>query len=708
MPSPPTPGHSSRPKRSQISIACQLCRVRRTRCDGETPCRNCQTRGVTCTYSRTEIRTLPHAYAEIERLKLRVQELEREVEARDDRPQQWPPSSAEKEDEPALAGFYASNANMPQKQLFGPSSLFYFIHRMTSHLATLLEHPPAEHTIQYNSAAQEDQALNTDLETSTNGNLTAIQEEYFLGFFWQSYHCSYQILDETIFRQHYQSLWIGNRKIRRPSPLVDIILALCIQLESNVDPARNADIAGRWHYQRCQTLLISELETPSISTLQSQIFSVVYLCCASFQNMAHGVTAMAIRTAQILGVHLEPPRDLPRSERELQKRLWWTLVNLESKTCIKLGRPWLTPICEARCSLPADDHELAIQSGSAALAEGNVTWLSYTLQSTKLILAARNMYVSFHREAARILADSGGGDGSGGSGGATTLYDDHVVLERCARFLKSQSVFLYSWAREVPEGLCIRRQGDAERPFSTDVVPVTIKEALAPLWLQRQRLFLELVYHNLCVILYRPLISFSPGSPGEAPAAEECAAECVGHAIAMTRIIHQALMETDFLKGWHEGFQWQWNAAITTIGFILANPASPLTGPALNSIPLAVQSFEMFGKSFVAGTRAAKVVADLEAKIGFLFRGLPRAEMGLAQVETGTAANPMGTFIGADIANVEEPGLVPEISNDSGGWEDILTGTMDVAFSVDSFNSSQPLQWGVPGYPDIWGLGSGP
>lgn len=79
--------------------------------------------------------------------------------------------------------------------------------------------------------------------------------------------------------------------------------------------ANDATIAGRWFYRRCQKLLTAESESPSITTLQCHILSVIYLCNASFQNMAHSTLALAVRTAQILGLHLEPPEDIPRAQK---------------------------------------------------------------------------------------------------------------------------------------------------------------------------------------------------------------------------------------------------------------------------------------------------------------------------------------------------------------------------------------------------------
>ncbi|KAK0708612.1 fungal-specific transcription factor domain-containing protein, partial [Lasiosphaeris hirsuta] len=675
----------SRPKRSQVSRACDWCRVHRVKCDSEQPCQNCRARGAQCsTTGANEIRNLPHAFREIERLRNRVKELEGELQRRDRLASGAPSASSTSSGSPqaptaappadltptlvCLVGEElwvdddcrrkASNVGLyigkPQKQWFGPSSLFFFIGRMTCHLARFLEHPPADHTIHWSSTAQSfceptvseqnistDEVADTDQQATSGPYLTALQEEYFLSFFWQSYHCSYQILDETKLRELYRSLWTSssNMKTRKSSALVDIILALCIQYDtalplrrspSGKHPSSAADtkdsaVSGRWYYQRCQSLLMSELECPTLSTLQCHIFCVVYLCCAGFQNMAHGTLALAVRTAHILGLHLEPPEELPRPERELRKRLWWTLYTLESKTCLKLGRPWSAPMADTTCSLPADDYQLAIQSGSAVLAGGNVTWLTYTLQLTKLVLAVRNSYLAFYHECARALHNASGGGGGGGGGSSSspaTIYDSPELLEGAAAFLQTHMAGLETFVATVPDALQTKREPGGGMPFSTAGTSDLAIETFAPLWLQRQRLFLELLYHNLSVILYRPLISFpptSPSQPSKTPTADQCATRCVSHAVTMTRMTHQALLsETDLLKGWHEGFQWQWNAAITMVGYNLAHPLAPAAAEARAAIGMAIEVFDVFGRHFAVGARAARVVRELTAKTDFL------------------------------------------------------------------------------------------
>ncbi|KAF8857366.1 hypothetical protein BDZ45DRAFT_788320 [Acephala macrosclerotiorum] len=245
----------------------------------------------------------------------------------------------------------------------------------------------------------------------------------------------------------------------------------------------------------------AELESPPISALQCHILSVVYLCNASFQNMAHTTLAVAIRTAHILGLHLEPPENMPRAQSESRKRIWWTLYAIESKTCLKLGRP---------IHLLADDHELAATSEPGfAPVDQNVTWLTCGLQLVKLILAAQATYAAWYDKFADTLTENPG-----------------------------------------------QARKDGSKPCLTQRSPLEAS-LFAPLWLKRQRIYLEILYCNLTMDLYRPFISFPSSSHTSTLPVEHNSISCVKHAIPITTMMHQILHETDIIHGWHEAFQWQ-------------------------------------------------------------------------------------------------------------------------------------------------------
>jgi hypothetical protein len=541
----------------------------------------------------------------------------------------------------------------------------------------------------------------------TGDYLTATQEDYFLGLYWQSYHCTLQVFDESEFREHYKSLWISGTS-RKPSALVDIVLALSMQYGIAFLPRSNAagdcpadvdsndaTIAGRWFYRRCQTLISCELESPTIATVQCHILSVVYLCNASFQNMAHSSLAIAVRTAQMLGLHLEPPIEMPRQQREYRKRLWWTIYAMESKTSMKLGRPFATQMSQSTCNLPSDDHELALVSGSNFASPGeNVTWLTYNLQVTKILLAARAVYTAFFDRCADVL----------GTTDAKSPYDDLSALESCAEFLSTIMTCIQSWLDALPESLKTRRRRGGQ-PYSVDNSPLDV-ELFAPKWLQRQRVLLELLYHNLSMNLTRPFVCFPPGEMAANAHAHAHAVACVSHGIAITNIMHQMLTETDILTGWLEAFQWQWNATLSMIGFILAYPIGPSTSCVRKTIDKAVVVFEVLGNNFAMAASAANVTRDLTAKADFLIEHVKAGSQpmfpGLAGVlamqrqhgqRSGAAGEPDSINVAA-----ADPGLSSHLALVEGEssltMQNALADFLGLTFRADSFNSLDSL-WGT-------------
>ncbi|OTB20786.1 hypothetical protein K445DRAFT_313261 [Daldinia sp. EC12] len=738
---PPRP----RQKRSQVARACDYCRVHRIKCDNNHPCLNCQTRGGQCSNDRTNgVRTLPHAFREIERLKQRNQELQKELEEERSRNRNQavtparpsssqlptppnissisnssitsPPSSSPSE---ALSskryweGIYTNTARSASKTWYGPSSLLYFISRLHDFLASSLQQHLPESSLHPNSASrildgptsppdkQSDapDRLPADDSIKAKEYLTATQEEYFLDLYWQSHHTSLLVLDEDDFRRHYKSLWIGSRKKRKPSALVDIVLALCMQYgmargrgnnnsalgNANVD-TDDATLAGRWHYCRCQNLLACEMESPTISTLQCNILSVVWLCCASFQNMADSTLAITARTAQMLGLHLPPPQGMPQREREMRKRLWWSIYVAESKTSMKLGRPFMLHVSHVTCGLPADDHEAAAQSGSGfAPLDDDVTWLSWNLYNTKLVLAARDVYTAFYDKYPDFVENDGN----------QAIYDAPEAMEMYADFLITRMRALEQWAKDVPNALKTQRKNNGI-PFSTDLSPVEI-EQFAPLWVQRQRLLLELLYHNLCTNLYRPFISFkrspySVVSSHPLSLAESCARRCASHAMALTHIMRQILSTTDILTGWQEAFQWEWNVSMTLIGFVLSHPHDELTQAAREAINVSADALGIFANSFSVAASAAGLVRDLSQKADRIIMPQPIYEGDRLITQGGQPITMMpqneqtGTVM-------DQTGVESFIFDEDtiAVMQGILADSMDLAFAVDGYSSTNVL-----------------
>lgn len=295
----------------------------------------------------------------------------------------------------------------------------------------------------------------------------------------------------------------------------------------------DASVAGRWYFQRSQMLVAYQLESPTISTVQCLLLSAIYLCNGSFQNMSAAAGGSASRAAYAAELHLDPPQSMPAPERELCRRLWWALYELDAKIGMKLGRPFLLHRSPTEPRLPDDKPETAMQSGSGfAPLGGNKTWLSFHLYNVKLFTIAKEIHTVFYSKELNLA------DGQ-------SIWDSSEALESHAEFLQSQTRSVDQWLETVPSSLKTKRRGNGS-PFSTDGSSMEF-EQFAPEWLQRQRLNLELLYHTLCLNVYRPFISFISGR--QPSLSQQLATRCALHAITLTSITHQALKSTTLPDG---------------------------------------------------------------------------------------------------------------------------------------------------------------
>lgn len=508
---------------------------------------------------------------------------------------------------------------------YGPLSSSYFGDRMGQFLSNALDEQPESqwnlrltsppNILTWGDAKSEELRVGSANMAGLDA-LSRAQEQFFLDLLWQSFHCIYPILIEAEFREHYASLWglAGDHSSRHPSALVDSVLAVCMQygstfLTSDQNSAEHerddhvASVSRKSHalFRRAQTLLLDEIESPTIMTLQSYIYCIIYLHNTSLLNSAHTLLGTAVRVAQTLRLHLPPCDPTIREYQELYRRLWYTLVGFDCQLSLIQGRPSLISVDELDFDLPGDSQEHAYLSGSMLITPGNegISWLSFHVQSVRLLMTGRGVQTAFYHHGARLLDKHH----------TETIYDDPFLLEQLAASLGQEIGVVYGWARNVPQSLKTSRKGSGE-PFSTERTPLGFN-SLSPLWLQRQQLLLELLYHHVQLSNFRPFIRLRPGCASMTPLSDCHSINCLNHAVTLTNIVHQILNDTDLLRGWYPVFQYQWDAAICILGFVLANPVCPPTPAARKAIQTAISCFEIMGEYCGAAIAAAKIVREV-------------------------------------------------------------------------------------------------
>jgi hypothetical protein len=405
------------------------------------------------------------------------------------------------------------------------------------------------------------------------------------------------------------------------------------------------DSKSVFFFNQSRLELAKEWEIPSISTVQSYIFVAIYLQNIANFNAAHNALALAVRIAYTIGLHLEPPEDIPRPHQEIRRRIWWGLYVLDVKLSVELGRPWAIDTSQVACTLPADDSDLAQLSGpnfSFPLIYTN--WLSFHLQNIKLAIAARAVHEKFTSDSSRILR----------SRQADEVYRDLESLEGCALLLGHCMESLETWAVELPEGLKTKRKGSGP-PLSTDWTSLDI-ETGAPLWVQLQRV---------------------------APLADGLAIMSLNHSLTITNISHQFLTKHDTLAGWYDAYHVLWNAALTIQGYAIAYPVCPPTPSARKYVNIAIEALEILGKDIPTAVGAVRIMRDLNSKARSLMDQFRKA------VDAPVALSRSARAV--DISSNESPAAWTSSPNP---W---LVDILNVPAANDSLNSlDDDLQW-----PDV-------
>ncbi len=120
--------------------------------------------------------------------------------------------------------------------------------------------------------------------------------------------------------------------------------------------------------------------------------------------------------------------------------------------------------------------------------------------------------------------------------------------------------------------------------------------------------------------LYRLFIQSSSSPMSLTPTAESCRYKCLHHAIITTNIIHQYLSETTLLNGIYQVYQYQWEAAISMLGFALFHPICPFASSTSNAIQTGITNLQIFGTNDSATTLSAANAARNLSELVDLYR----------------------------------------------------------------------------------------
>lgn len=98
---------------------------------------------------------------------------------------------------------------------------------------------------------------------------------------------------------------------------------------------------GKIFYSHAKTLVPDIIDRPNLVTVQAIYLLGVYLMPASAISSSYVYLGLALRTALTINLHMDNSDDatLSTTEKEVRRRLWWSIYSLERTTTLKLNRP---------------------------------------------------------------------------------------------------------------------------------------------------------------------------------------------------------------------------------------------------------------------------------------------------------------------------------------------------------------------------------
>lgn len=156
--------------------------------------------------------------------------------------------------------------------------------------------------------------------------------------YFENFHPLTPLLDEITFKDHYQS---GQRVDDRWKALLCMVFAL-----GSIAANRANNMLHEEYFNRAKRYLnLDALGQPHLETVQTlSLMGGHYLHYISQPHLAYCLVGAALRMAATLGIHREfsgSNDGKQNSLAELRRRVWWSLLCMDTWGCETLGRPSL-------------------------------------------------------------------------------------------------------------------------------------------------------------------------------------------------------------------------------------------------------------------------------------------------------------------------------------------------------------------------------
>ncbi|KAH9906355.1 fungal-specific transcription factor [Xylariomycetidae sp. FL2044] len=392
------------------------------------------------------------------------------------------------------------------------------------------------------------------------------KQAYFVRLFWTSLGPLFPIMANPEFEALFTANWTEMfDRDTIEGAMVNGMTALGIQcgqsagvggriLGADSDTDRRGSLK---YYRCCRDRLRAESHRVNVTSIRCYILLALYELQANRVESAYYIAGLGVRRAHMSRLHLAPPAHVTEPEAQGRVRTWWLLYWIDLHCSMQLDRPAAVHRSSITCPatfspIQRQDHDFTTYSNALSKLTDSIAESLGALPTIQSVVEGD--LSSRHEESAERLF--------------YTMRSLAAFLSSLPRELlnpRESAGSGYSTPTEGRENSGLHHVPDYLQPGGASVALVLG----VPDWLQRQRILLELQYHNACVLLQRPFILWQQapgGSPTSAtlPRTKYHADYAVQHANSIITILYSIYCKSDILDGLTMVFQYLWNA-ITTL-----------------------------------------------------------------------------------------------------------------------------------------------
>lgn len=447
---------SSLPRKRQklTTTACEPCRTRKIRCDGNKPsCEACAKRSQQCIYQATP--DIKSANEYVDSLVNRVAQLEQELNnahatilrlsANPIIPAEPPPpqqqqqqlqyrqplsnidprllpenerAAVEHSSVDAMGGGAGLEGPDDGQTFYGSSSAHGFTRQMYGTILQQDATPPVTASAEASFPIQQPSVSATPYLATENFSLLPRElADRLMYLYWDRVHVLYPFLHKSSFIQAYEDLWrpasehhpldrpglgLGASKDSGPSSVIfhcALNAALALGLQFSDLPLDEKERLSAICLSKSKDLLRLDLfDNGDIALVQTLLLLTQYFQSTNWPNKCWTTIGLACRLAQGLGLHIEEDRvdqQISSPDREIRRRAWHGCVTLDIIVSMTLGRPAML-LGSSKRSIPAPiegDDKLGIQDTS----EEPVSSIQFFCEAVKLYRIVGKILLSIYK-----------------------------------------------------------------------------------------------------------------------------------------------------------------------------------------------------------------------------------------------------------------------------------------------------------------------